>query len=74
VRFVTSLPAHLRTAPYNFLQKGIGEKLILRLAAYSLGLDVAAVAPKRALQFGSKIAGLEGKKEQGHEICPRLLM
>jgi hypothetical protein len=74
VRYVSSLPAHWRTAPYDFLPRGIGEKLILRLAAFSLGLNEASKAPKRALQFGTKIANLEGRKEQGHDICQRLLL
>ncbi|XP_059487868.1 asparagine synthetase domain-containing protein 1 [Neocloeon triangulifer] len=74
VQFIATVPAYLRTAPFGFLPLGVGEKLLLRLAAYSIGLQVSSTAPKRALQFGSKIAGLEGKSEQGHNVCPRLLL
>lgn len=50
--------------PINF-----GEKLLLRLAAFKLGLVNAASLPKRALQFGSRIAN---KKENGSDISDRL--
>ncbi|XP_065332212.1 asparagine synthetase domain-containing protein 1 [Cloeon dipterum] len=74
VQFIVNLPAHLRTAPFGFLPSGAGEKLLLRLAAFRLGLKVASTAPKRALQFGSKIANLECKNEIGHNVCSRLLL
>ncbi|XP_052873050.1 asparagine synthetase domain-containing protein CG17486 [Anopheles cruzii] len=41
---------------YYPLGVGIGDKLILRLCAYKLGLSEVCVLKKRALQFGSRIA------------------
>lgn len=41
---------------FHGLPEGVGDKLLLRLCAYKLGLKETAVRRKKALQFGSRIA------------------
>lgn len=48
---------------------GIGDKLLLRLAAWKLGLCKVATFPKRARQFGSCIAN---SHESGNSVSHRL--
>ncbi|XP_055594407.1 asparagine synthetase domain-containing protein CG17486 [Uranotaenia lowii] len=54
VALVKSLQANQRC--YHPLGSGLGDKLILRLCGYRLGLKRCAFYKKRALQFGSRIA------------------
>ena len=55
------------------LPRGVGEKKLLREVATSLGCHVGAAAPKRAIQFGSRVAKVTGSAgEQGSDICSRL--
>ena len=70
VGFLQSTPIDVKV---NYeLPRGVGEKLLLRASAYMLGLRGAAVLPKRAIQFGSRVAKAENRKEKGNHKCDRL--
>ncbi|KAG0713301.1 Asparagine synthetase domain-containing protein 1 [Chionoecetes opilio] len=70
VSTLNTLPVWLKAN--MLLGRGTGEKLVLRVAAATLGLTKAASLPKKAIQFGSKIAKLEDQKEKGSDQCLRL--
>ncbi|KZT36613.1 hypothetical protein SISSUDRAFT_1024067 [Sistotremastrum suecicum HHB10207 ss-3] len=63
VSFAAGLPVQVKIDPR--LPLGCGEKMILRLAAARLGLKLASTRKKRAMQFGSRSARMEGD-QKGH--------
>ncbi|KAJ3592176.1 hypothetical protein NHX12_007304 [Muraenolepis orangiensis] len=71
VDYLNSLPVW-RKADLS-LPRGVGEKLLLRQGARALGLGSSALLPKRAMQFGSRIAKMENRKERASDRCTRLL-
>ncbi|CAG9538134.1 unnamed protein product [Cercopithifilaria johnstoni] len=72
VEWVTSLPLEYKT---DFTQpRGIGEKWLIREALKLLETpQMLCLTPKRAMQFGTRIANLENRGEKGNDFCPRLL-
>ncbi|KAI9141651.1 asparagine synthase [Paraphysoderma sedebokerense] len=65
VNYLSSLPVYLKCDPR--FDKGIGDKILIRLLAKKLGLEKTSVEAKRAVQFGSRTAkmGETSTKEKG---------
>ncbi|XP_046387904.1 asparagine synthetase domain-containing protein 1 isoform X2 [Ischnura elegans] len=56
------------------LKPGVGDKALLRLLALQLGLRNVCTFPKRAMQFGTRVAKLESTgKEKASDVCQRLV-
>lgn len=51
------------------MPSGLGDKLLLRLLACKIGFQSTANFPKRAFQFGSRIAN---GKENANNVSDRL--
>lgn len=54
VSLVRSLRSHSKC--YHKLETGVGDKLLLRLLGFSIGLRGASARKKRAMQFGTRVA------------------
>jgi asparagine synthetase B (glutamine-hydrolysing) len=63
VQFVRSLSLNAKA---DFTQpRGVGEKIILRRLAASMGLQYCSSLPKRAIQFGAKTANMTAGSQSG---------
>lgn len=60
VNFLAGLPVHMKTDPRA--PPGVGDKMLLRMAARKVGLVEASGRKKKAMQFGSASARMEGGK------------
>ena len=69
VSFLNSLPINVKMNMH--LDRGLGEKVLLRAVAYNLGLKKTSLHLKRAIQFGSRIAKLENRKEKATDKAVR---
>lgn len=67
VHFVRSLRANQKC--YHSLEQGVGDKLLLRLCGYKLGLRNVTSLKKRAMQFGSRVAD---RKQNAKDIAKSL--
>ncbi|KAA1065365.1 hypothetical protein PGT21_013601 [Puccinia graminis f. sp. tritici] len=66
---LAGLPVHLKCD--LALEKGTGDKLLLRVLARELGLSQASKLVKRAIQFGARSAKLEGLEKGTAGLQPR---
>ncbi|TFK40956.1 asparagine synthase-domain-containing protein [Crucibulum laeve] len=66
VSFLASLPVHYKMDPR--LEVGLGDKMLLRLATRDIGLVEASGRKKRAMQFGSHSARMNGERRGDVEL------
>ncbi|EGI69857.1 Asparagine synthetase domain-containing protein 1 [Acromyrmex echinatior] len=69
VKYVQHIKPWDRCYPTEKMPSGLGDKLLLRLLACKIGFQCTANFPKRAFQFGSRIAN---GKENGNDVSNRL--
>ncbi|KAI9454864.1 asparagine synthase-domain-containing protein [Lactarius psammicola] len=72
VNFLVGLPVHVKIDPR--LEVGVGDKMLLRLAARKMGLIEASTRKKRAMQFGTHSARMERGVTGGGGTLLRLLV
>ncbi|KAL6430659.1 hypothetical protein ACFW04_006918 [Cataglyphis niger] len=69
VKYVQDIKPWERCYPTEKMPSGLGDKLLLRLLACKIGFQSTANFPKRAFQFGSRIAN---GKENANNVSDRL--
>lgn len=72
VHFVRSLQPFQKC--YHALEQGVGDKLLLRLCGFRLGLRGAASLKKRAMQFGSRIADRKQNAKDTSETLAQMFI
>ena len=67
LELLLKMPVYYKTDPR--LEREIGDKLLIRMLAYELGLKKTAREAKRAVQFGAKTAKMElnSQSSRGHD-------
>lgn len=68
VYFIRSLKPYQKC--YPILEQGVGDKLLIRLCGFRLGLQGVTSLKKRAMQFGSRIAD---SKQNAKDISESLM-
>lgn len=71
VHFVRSLKPYQKC--YHALEQGVGDKLLLRLCGFRLGLRGATSLKKRAMQFGSRVADRKQNAKDTSESLVQIL-